>query len=186
MRIDAGMDTAKCCCAANCDSPARDTPELAAAWRDFRAADAETLRGCATVPLSQSANHAEASTAPLLKKEDGRINWSLTAGEISTACAALRHGQARSPFFAAPPASFCRAVSDQVQVQRRRMFTPESLGRCPKRGPPSLPRRRDVRRVRRGKTLLRVCPASNWKGAKRSLAQEFFNGAHLHDGEHFD
>src|SRR5258707_3687166 len=85
MRIDAGMDTGDMLLRREISiGPQETTPELAARLAEISAPlMAETLRGLrdGTIePIPQ--NHAEASMAPLLKKEDGRINWSLTAGEV--------------------------------------------------------------------------------------------------------
>src|SRR6266404_4811658 len=44
---------------------------------------AETLRGLAAGTIApKPQNHAEASYAPMLKKEDGRIDWKRPAKEI--------------------------------------------------------------------------------------------------------
>ncbi len=85
MRIDAGMDTGEMLLRRETEIGAKETaPELAARLSEVGAPlMAETLRGLAAgtiVPKAQ--NHAEASHAPLLKKEDGRIDWKRPATEI--------------------------------------------------------------------------------------------------------
>src|SRR6266851_6343029 len=85
MRIDAGMDTGEMLLQREIEIGARDTaPELAARMAESGAPlMAETLRGLAAGTIAPKAqNHAEASYAPMLKKEDGRIDWRRPAMEI--------------------------------------------------------------------------------------------------------
>ncbi len=87
MRIDAGMDTGDILLQHELGiGPKETASELAA-----RMSEAgpplieETLRGLAAgsiIPRPQ--NHAEATLAPMLKKEDGRIDWNRPAHEIYT------------------------------------------------------------------------------------------------------
>ncbi len=86
MRIEAGLDTGNILLQrGTAIGPEETAPELAAR---LAVAGAEllieTLRGLeagAITPRPQ--DHAAATLAPLLKKEDGRIDWSLTAVEIA-------------------------------------------------------------------------------------------------------
>lgn len=85
MRIDAGMDTGEILLQHELGiGPKETAPELAARMSEAGAPLMdETLRGLAAgtlVPRSQ--NHAEATLAPILKKEDGRIDWNRPAHEI--------------------------------------------------------------------------------------------------------
>jgi len=85
MRIDAGMDTGDMLLQREIEIGARETaPELAARLAESGAPlMAETLRGLAAGSLTPKAqNHAKASYAPMLKKEDGRIDWKRPAIEI--------------------------------------------------------------------------------------------------------
>jgi methionyl-tRNA formyltransferase len=85
MRIDAGMDTGEMLLQREIEIGARETaPELAARMAESGAPlMAETLRGLAAGTIApKPQNHAEASYAPMLKKEDGRIDWRLPAMEI--------------------------------------------------------------------------------------------------------
>jgi len=85
MRIDAGMDTGEMLLQREIEIGARDTaPELAARMAESGAPlMAETLRGLAAGTIAPKAqNHEEASYAPMLKKEDGRIDWRRPAMEI--------------------------------------------------------------------------------------------------------
>jgi methionyl-tRNA formyltransferase len=85
MRIDAGMDTGEMLLQQEMEiGPAQTTPELAARMADAGAPlMAETLRRLAAGALTPRAqNHADATYAPLLKKEDGRVDWTRPAAEI--------------------------------------------------------------------------------------------------------
>jgi methionyl-tRNA formyltransferase len=85
MRIDAGMDTGEMLLQTEMPIGPRDTtPELAARMAEAGAPlMTETLRGISAGTLAaRPQNHAEATYAPLLKKEDGRIDWARPASEI--------------------------------------------------------------------------------------------------------
>jgi methionyl-tRNA formyltransferase len=85
MRIDAGMDTGEMLLQHEMRIDPKETaPELTASMAEAGAPlMAETLRRLQAGTLtSRAQNPAEATYAPLLKKEDGRIDWQLTAPEI--------------------------------------------------------------------------------------------------------
>jgi methionyl-tRNA formyltransferase len=85
MRIDAGMDTGEMLLQQELTIGADETaPELMG-----RLADAggplmvETLRGIAAGTIvGRAQNHAEATTVLILKREDGLIDWSMSARQI--------------------------------------------------------------------------------------------------------
>jgi len=85
MRIDAGMDTGAILLQGETSIlPTETTPQLAARLAEMGAPlMADTLRGIAAGTLhSRPQRNEDASYAPLLKKEDGRVDWSRTAAEI--------------------------------------------------------------------------------------------------------
>jgi len=85
MRIDAGMDTGEMLLRREIEIGANETaPELAARLSEIGGPlMAETLRGLAVGTIaSKMQNQAEASYAPMLKKEDGRIDWKRPAADI--------------------------------------------------------------------------------------------------------
>jgi len=85
MRIDAGMDTGEMLLTHEMEIGANETaPELAARMSEAGAPlMVETLRGIAAGTLSGRAQDASAATyAPMMKREDGRVDWSRTAREI--------------------------------------------------------------------------------------------------------
>ncbi len=85
MRIDAGMDTGEILLQEELAIGPEDTaPELAARLAEAGAPlVAKTLRGLAEGTLRGRAQDDDAASfAPILKREDGRIEWALAAGEI--------------------------------------------------------------------------------------------------------
>lgn len=85
MRIDAGMDTGDILLHREIEiGPHETSPELARRMSEAGAPLVEeTLRGLeAGTIIPRPQNHAEATIAPMLKKENGRIVWSSSAQEI--------------------------------------------------------------------------------------------------------
>jgi methionyl-tRNA formyltransferase len=85
MRIDAGMDTGEMLLQQELAiGPDETTPELAARLSEVGGPlMVETLRGLGDGKLNgRQQNHAEASLAPVLKREDGRVDWGRSASEI--------------------------------------------------------------------------------------------------------
>jgi methionyl-tRNA formyltransferase len=85
MRIDAGMDTGEMLLQEELAiGPKETAPEVAARLSEAGAPlMARTLRGLRDGTLTGRAqNHAEASLAPMLKREDGLIDWTQSAQAI--------------------------------------------------------------------------------------------------------
>ena len=85
MRIDAGMDTGDMLLQQEIEiAPNEIAPALTKKMSEAGAPlMAETLRGIASGSLvARPQKHDEATYAPLLKKEDGRIDWTRSAQEI--------------------------------------------------------------------------------------------------------
>jgi len=85
MRIDAGMDTGEILLQQELGiGPDETAPEVAARLAKAGAPlMAATLRGLVAGTLNgQAQNNAAASLAPMLKREDGRIDWARSAQEI--------------------------------------------------------------------------------------------------------
>jgi methionyl-tRNA formyltransferase len=85
MRIDAGMDTGDILLQEEIDiAPEETAPELAQSMAEAGAPlMLETLRGLAEGKLvARPQNNEQVTYAPLLKKEDGRIDWNRSAQEI--------------------------------------------------------------------------------------------------------
>jgi methionyl-tRNA formyltransferase len=181
MRIDAGMDTGEILLQKEMEiGPAETAHELAARMSELGAQlMAETLRGLAAgtmVPRPQP--HEHASSAPILKKEDGRIDWSRTAQEIFN----------RIRGFAPWPGAYTSFRGQTCHIWGKPASN--DLGeQHPPQGnaatPGSLLVQQNAVMVRcGGATYLRVLSVK-LEGRKQVSAAEFVNGAHLFSGEHF-
>jgi methionyl-tRNA formyltransferase len=85
MRIDAGMDTGDILLQRELEiGPIETAPELAARLSEAGAPlVADTLRGLAAGKITpRPQDHSQATLAPMLKRDDGRIDWNRTAVEI--------------------------------------------------------------------------------------------------------
>jgi methionyl-tRNA formyltransferase len=181
MRIDAGMDTGEILLQKEMEIGAFETaPELAARMSEIGAPlMAETLRGLAggtIVPRAQT--HELASSAPMLKKEDGRIEWSRPAREIFN----------RIRGFAPWPGAYSTFRGQTCHIWAEPAS--KELGeRNEQQGKPSVPgaliiQRNEVMICCGGTTYLRLLSVK-LEGRRQVSAVEFVNGAHLLSGEHF-
>jgi len=180
MRIDAGMDTGDTLLEHALEiGPKETAPELASRLSEAGAPlMAETLRGLAagkTVPRPQ--DHSQATLAPTLKREDGRIDWNRTSTEIFN----------RMRGFAPWPGAYttfrgqtCHLWGEPVSNE----LIPASVGI--RSVPPGtlLPEKEIFKVVCGGTTVLRVL-AVKLEGRKQVSASEFANGARLKTGELF-
>src|SRR5882724_3730515 len=178
MRIDAGLDTGDMLLQRETEIGANETaPELAAQLSELGGPlMAETLRGLAAGTIASKAqNHADATYAPILKKEDGRIDWNRPAAQIYN----------RMRGFAPWPGAHTtfRGLSCQVWGE------PVS-----KEGGTSLPAGAAPGTQFGGKNELLVCCGDatvlllrlvQLEGRKAVKAADFANGARLKNGERF-
>ena len=176
MRIDAGMDTGEMLLQRQIEIDPKETaPELAARLAELGGPlMAETLQGLAAgtiVPKAQ--NHAEASYAPILKKEDGRIDWNRPAQEIFN----------RMRGFAPWPGAYTTFRGQSCHVWGEPLPT-AGFKKTP--GSFVIPNKPETR-------LFAVCGGDSailltrvkLEGRKEVSPQEFFNGARLQPGERF-
>ena len=85
MQMDAGMDTGDMLVQGKTAIGARETaaeltPRLAELGADLLVETLARLERGEITPVQQT--HSEATSAPILKREDGQVNWTLTATEI--------------------------------------------------------------------------------------------------------
>ena len=175
MRIDAGMDTGDTLLQEKIKiAPDETAPELTKKMSEAGAPlMAETLRGIATGKLTpRPQNHDQATFAPLLKKEDGRIDWDRTAQEIYNRMRAFDpwpgaytsfHGQA-CHLWAEPFSSRTLTGSPPGTILQEAAQILISCGHT---------------------TLLRLLSVKV-QGRKQVSAVEFANGARLTQRERFD
>ena len=86
MQMDVGMDTGAMLlqgktAIGDSETAAELTPRLAELGAELLIRTLAKLERDEIAPVQQ--NHSEATYAPILKREDGQVNWALTANEIS-------------------------------------------------------------------------------------------------------
>ncbi|MGB6461529.1 MAG: methionyl-tRNA formyltransferase [Candidatus Acidiferrum sp.] len=181
MRIDAGMDTGEILLQKEMEIGSTETaPDLAARMAELGAPlMAETLRGLAADSIRpRPQNHEQASSAPMLKREDGLIDWSRTSVEIFN----------RIRGFAPWPGAYttfrgqtCHIWGEPASNNQVEQFERSIQGPVP--GSLFVQRNELVVRCG-GTTYLRVL-AVKVEGRKQVSTSEFLNGARLLAGEHF-
>jgi methionyl-tRNA formyltransferase len=173
MRIDVGMDTGDMLLQEDVDVAPSDTaPALAARMSEIGAAlMLETLRGLDNGQVTpKKQNDALATYAPLLKKEDGRIDWDLRARNIYNR---MRGFMPWPGAFTSFRGKTCQIWGEPVHRER----APEAPGTI-------LLENGEVRVACGDATVLRVLTVKQ-EGRSEVTAQEFANGARLADKERF-
>ena len=181
MRIDAGMDTGEILLQKEMAIGPKETAlELAARMSELGAPlMAETLRGLTAGTITpHSQNHEQASLAPMLKKEDGLIDWSRSAQEIFNRIRGFAPWPGAYSFFRrknchiwGEPAS--NDLTEEI-AREAQSSTPGSL----------LVQRNDLLILCGGTTYLQLL-AVKLEGRRQVSASEFLHGARLLPGEHF-
>jgi methionyl-tRNA formyltransferase len=185
MRIDAGMDTGEILLQEEMEiGPAETAPELAARMSELGAPlMAETLRGLEAgtiIPRPQA--HEQASNAPMLKKEDGRIDWSRPAQEIFH----------RIRGFAPWPGAFTSFRGQTCHIWGEPASN-ELGGEDAAAGKAAIPGSLVVLQGGQKNEVLVHCGSATYlrlisvklEGRRQVSAVEFANGAHLLTSEHF-
>ena len=175
MRIDAGMDTGEMLLQEEIDiAPEETAPELTESMAEAGAPlMVETLRGVATGKLiARPQNDGEATYAPLLKKEDGRIDWKRPAQEIYN----------RMRGFAPWPGAYTSFRGQTCHLWAE-LF---SLRAVDVRAPGTIFRENTQILITCGHTTLLRLLSVKLEGRKQISAEEFANGARLTERERFD
>jgi len=174
MQIDAGLDTGPMLLKYETEIGRDETaPELTARLAEAGAPlIAETLRGLESGKIAATAQDgSQATLAPPLKKEDGRIDWWLSARKIYNRIRGLQ------PW----PGAFTTFRGKSCQIWGKPL-KPVAVG-----GMPGilLPTKEDgLLVICGGESVLRVEHVQP-EGRKRVTAQEFLSGARLVPGERF-
>jgi methionyl-tRNA formyltransferase len=174
MRIDAGMDTGGVLLQRETPIASNETtPELATRLAEISAPlMAETLRGLSDGTLQPNPqNDSESSLAPLLKKEDGHINWSLPVQTI------FNHMRAFTPW----PGAYAKFRGSICQLHGQ----PVSKDRASNVAPGEIRFERSELLVGCGGETLLGLSRVKMEGRKEISALEFANGARLQPEEHF-
>jgi methionyl-tRNA formyltransferase len=173
MRIDAGMDTGDMLLQQELAIGVEETaPELAARLSEAGAPlMAETLRGLAEGKVKPRAqNHVEATLAPPLKREDGKIAWARSAGEIYN----------RMRGFAPWPGAYTEFRGQTCHLWGK----PLSNEKAEAAAGTIVAAGGTVRVVCGGGSLLEL-GSVKLEGRRQVTAAEFANGARLQAGERF-
>jgi methionyl-tRNA formyltransferase len=175
MRIDAGMDTGDMLLQQTIDiAPEETAPELTESMAEAGAPlMLETLRGLAAGKLQpRPQNNDEATYAPLLKKEDGHIDWNRLAQEIYD----------RMRGFAPWPGAYTSFRGQTCQIWAE----PFSLNTLTGSAPGTIIREDTQVFIACGHaTLLRLLSVKV-EGRKQISSVEFANGARLTERERFE
>src|SRR5712664_3047295 len=173
MRIDAGMDTGDILLQRELEIGAIETaPELAARISEAGAPlMAETLHGLAAGKITpRPQDHSQAALAPMLKRDDGRIDWNRTATEIYNRMRGFTLWPGAHSIFRG---HLCHLWGEPVS-NKNSDAPPGTL----------LLEDNDLLVVCGGTTVLRLS-AVQLEGRKQVAASEFANGARLKPGERF-
>jgi methionyl-tRNA formyltransferase len=180
MRIDAGMDTGEMLLQREIQIDDKETaPELAARLAEAGAPlIVDTLCGLTAGTLcGRAQDDARATYAPVLKKEDGRINWTLSAQDIFN----------RIRGFAPWPGAYstfrgktCHIWGESVSKQGSKIEVGQTVSL-----PGTLLQRKSGLYVACGDTTTLRLLAVKVEGRKQVTAAEFGNGAKLREGERF-
>jgi methionyl-tRNA formyltransferase len=178
MRIDAGMDTGDVLLQQEMAIGADETsPELAARLAEAGAdLMVETLRVLQTGKLiARRQDHSSASYAPILKREDGRIDWDRAALEIYN----------RMRGFTPWPGAYTEFRGQTCHLWGH-PFGPQGKpgsNEVAGKSPGTLVLQRGSLQVACGEQTRMELTHVKLEGRKRISAAEFANGAHLKPGE---
>ncbi len=173
MRIDAGMDTGDVLLQEDLTiGPAETTPELSERLSAAGATLMEkTLRGLTDGTLKpRTQNHSEATLAPILKKEDGLVRWTMSAAEIYNRQRGFTPWPGIHTTFRKQSCQLTGVSTDEV---RQGLQTGELVWD-----------RKSLSVVCGGGSLFRL-EYVKVEGRKQLTAQEFGNGARIAPGERF-
>lgn len=173
IRIDAGMDTGEILLQRELEIGAKETaPELSTRLSEAGAPlMADTLRGLAAGKITpRPQDHSQATPAPMLKRDDGRIDWNRIATEIYNRMRGFAPWPGAHTTFRGHS---CHLWAEPVS-NKKRDAPPGTL----------LLEGGELLVACGGATLLRLL-AVQLEGRNRVSALEFANGARLKSGERF-
>jgi methionyl-tRNA formyltransferase len=176
MRIDAGLDTGDILLKREVEIQDGDTTESLGARLSRIGADlmVETLRRLERGDLpAQPQDHAQATLAPILKKEDGRIDWNLPALTIWNRIRGLR------PW----PGAYTRFRGKNLHIWAA---TRPAAGEISDLAPGTLVAERSRLRVACGQGTLLEPQEIQLEGRKRLSPRDFLNGVKIMPGDKFE
>ena len=187
MRIDAGMDTGDVLLQHELGiGPKETAPELAVRMSEAGSLlMEETLRGLAAgtiVPRPQK--HNESSIAPILKKEDGRIDWNRSAREIYNRMRGFAPWPGAHTTFRGQTCHLLgEPVPDIISLPADIVASQNSA--AARSAPGTLFGAKNDWFVSCGNATLLRLQSVKLEGRKQISASEFANGARLKPGERF-
>ena len=173
MRIDVGLDTGDILLKREVEIADHDTSETLSERLSQVGAELiiETLRRLERGDLAaQPQDHAQATLAPILKKEDGRIDWNLAALEIWNRIRGLR------PW----PGAYTRFRGKQLHIWAA--CRPD-VGETMSLDPGTLVAEHGRLRVACGKGTALELAEIQLEGRKRLAARDWLNGVKIAPGE---
>ncbi|MGA2983600.1 MAG: methionyl-tRNA formyltransferase [Terriglobia bacterium] len=173
MRIDLGLDTGDILLKREVEIQDDDTSETLGRRLSQQGADLviETLRRLEQGGLAaQPQDHAQATLAPILKKEDGRIDWNLPAIEIWNRIRGLR------PW----PGAYTKFRGKNLHVWAA---SRPLAGMTMPLDPGTLIAECGSLRVTCGQGTLLEATEIQLEGRKRLAPRDFLNGVKIHPGE---
>jgi len=173
MMIDPGMDTGDILLQREVEIREEDTAETLAERLSVLGADlmVETLRGLERGEITpHPQEHAQATLAPMLKKEHGRMDWSLPAQELAWRVRGLR------PW----PGAYTTFRGKNLHVWAAVTLPAEAASPLE---PGTLVAERGKLHVVCGQGTRLEIKELQVEGRKRLAAHEFLNGVHLKPGE---
>jgi len=189
MQIDAGLDTGPILLRHATDiGPDETAPELSARLAALGAPlVSETLRALKRGELAATPqDHTKATLAPPLKKQDGRIDWSLSAEFIYRRIRGLQPWPGAFTSFRGKNCHIwgrARSIEGLRALAEWRRATGSAAGELSQGAIIALP---SGVYVRCGESDALKLEFIQLEGRKRVTAQEFVNGARLVRGERFD
>jgi methionyl-tRNA formyltransferase len=181
MRIDAGMDTGDTLLQEEVEIGRKETAgELTVRLSELgRPLMADTLRGLADGTLTRRAqHHAAASYAPMLKKENGRVDWKRPAVEIYNR---MRGFEPWPGAYTTFRGETCQVGGDAVSKAEEAKLPPQVANAAPG----TLSAAEHELYVTCGDTTVLRLGTVKVEGRKLVKATEFANGARLKSGERF-
>jgi len=173
MMIDPGMDTGDILLQREVEIREEDTAETLAERLSVLGAElmVETLRGLERGEITpRPQEHSQATLAPLLKKEHGRMDWSLPAQELAWRVRGLR------PW----PGAYTNFRGKNLHVWAAVALPAEAASPLE---PGTLVAERGKLHVVCGQGTRLEIKELQVEGRKRLAAHEFLNGVHLKPGE---
>jgi methionyl-tRNA formyltransferase len=177
MRIDAGMDTGDMLLHREIEIGLSETaPELSARLAELGAPlIVETLRGLAADMIRpEPQDHAAATYAPILKREDGRIDWRLPAEQIYNRMRGFKPWPGAHTTFRG---QLCHLFGEPVSKTKREKTVAGSPG--------TLAHTSGAAWVACGDSTVLRLTSVKLEGRKQMSASEFAIGARLQPGERF-